>query len=175
MMNNASRIRLITFDAYNTLFKPKGSLSAQYVSVLTLHGDKPWLDHLTKERFIFYGRLKCVGSWGIQGWPTSGSRINYEALWFGVQETTTTIPILWCGPRHDFWRMVERGISRSEPSRIDRPLTQTSLFPHPHTLSLSLVSWSMTPFWKLVCQSTVRKEMITCWGHWLICYEKRPG
>lgn len=25
------RIKLITFDAYNTLFKPKGSLSAQYV------------------------------------------------------------------------------------------------------------------------------------------------
>ncbi|ORX54147.1 HAD-superfamily hydrolase [Hesseltinella vesiculosa] len=27
---NATRIRLITFDAYNTLFKPRGSLSAQY-------------------------------------------------------------------------------------------------------------------------------------------------
>lgn len=26
------RIRLLTFDAYNTLFKPKGSLSAQYAS-----------------------------------------------------------------------------------------------------------------------------------------------
>ncbi|EPB91148.1 hypothetical protein HMPREF1544_02028 [Mucor circinelloides 1006PhL] len=30
-MPNSSRIKLITFDAYNTLFKPKGSLSAQYV------------------------------------------------------------------------------------------------------------------------------------------------
>lgn len=30
------RIRLLTFDAYNTLFKPKGSLSAQYASNLTL-------------------------------------------------------------------------------------------------------------------------------------------
>ncbi|KAI8068456.1 HAD-like domain-containing protein [Gongronella butleri] len=27
---NASKIRLITFDAYNTLFKPRGSLSGQY-------------------------------------------------------------------------------------------------------------------------------------------------
>lgn len=30
-MPNSSKIKLITFDAYNTLFKPKGSLSAQYV------------------------------------------------------------------------------------------------------------------------------------------------
>lgn len=28
------RFRLITFDAYNTLFKPRGSLSAQYVRML---------------------------------------------------------------------------------------------------------------------------------------------
>jgi putative hydrolase of the HAD superfamily len=30
-MPNTSKIKLITFDAYNTLFKPRGSLSAQYV------------------------------------------------------------------------------------------------------------------------------------------------
>ncbi|KAI8071160.1 HAD-like domain-containing protein [Gilbertella persicaria] len=33
-----SRIRLITFDAYNTLFKPKGSLSAQYVEEASKFG-----------------------------------------------------------------------------------------------------------------------------------------
>lgn len=35
-MPSANRIKLITFDAYNTLFKPKGSLSAQYVSATHL-------------------------------------------------------------------------------------------------------------------------------------------
>ncbi|KAG1405308.1 hypothetical protein G6F60_003721 [Rhizopus arrhizus] len=30
-MSNLRRVKLITFDAYNTLFKPRGSLSAQYV------------------------------------------------------------------------------------------------------------------------------------------------
>ncbi|KAI8368054.1 HAD-like domain-containing protein [Blakeslea trispora] len=33
-----SRIRMITFDAYNTLFKPKGSLSAQYVEEASKFG-----------------------------------------------------------------------------------------------------------------------------------------
>lgn len=32
-MSNANKIKLITFDAYNTLFKPRGSLSAQYASI----------------------------------------------------------------------------------------------------------------------------------------------
>jgi hypothetical protein len=67
----------------------------------------------------------------------------------------------------EWWKEV---ISGNEPSWVDRPLIQTSLLSL--SLSLSLVSWSMTPFWKLVCQSKVRKEMITCWGHWLICSEK---
>ncbi|KAI9316360.1 HAD-like domain-containing protein [Dichotomocladium elegans] len=32
------RLRLITFDAYNTLFKPRGSLSAQYAQEAACHG-----------------------------------------------------------------------------------------------------------------------------------------
>lgn len=36
-MPNPNRIKLITFDAYNTLFKPKGSLSAQYVTYQVKH------------------------------------------------------------------------------------------------------------------------------------------
>jgi FMN phosphatase YigB (HAD superfamily) len=30
-MSKTARIKLITFDAFNTLFKPKGSVSTQYV------------------------------------------------------------------------------------------------------------------------------------------------
>ncbi|CAO3617490.1 unnamed protein product [Mucor hiemalis] len=39
-MSSANRIKLITFDAYNTLFKPKGSLSAQYVEEASKYGLK---------------------------------------------------------------------------------------------------------------------------------------
>ncbi|ORY99008.1 HAD-like domain-containing protein [Syncephalastrum racemosum] len=37
-MSNSLKIRLITFDAYNTLFKPKGSLSAQYAQEAAKYG-----------------------------------------------------------------------------------------------------------------------------------------
>ncbi|KAG2217814.1 hypothetical protein INT45_005415, partial [Circinella minor] len=36
--NMSARIRLVTLDAYNTLFKPKGSLSAQYAQEAVKHG-----------------------------------------------------------------------------------------------------------------------------------------
>ncbi|KAI9490071.1 HAD-like domain-containing protein [Zychaea mexicana] len=35
---SAARIRLLTLDAYNTLFKPKGSLSSQYAQEAVKHG-----------------------------------------------------------------------------------------------------------------------------------------
>ncbi|KAI8138147.1 HAD-like domain-containing protein [Fennellomyces sp. T-0311] len=34
----ASRIRLVSFDAFNTLYKPKGSLSSQYTQEAVRHG-----------------------------------------------------------------------------------------------------------------------------------------
>ncbi|KAI8972268.1 HAD-like domain-containing protein [Pilobolus umbonatus] len=43
-ISRSSRIKLITFDAYNTLFKPKGGLSAQYVEEASKYGI-----HVTKE------------------------------------------------------------------------------------------------------------------------------
>ncbi|KAI8337613.1 HAD-like domain-containing protein [Chlamydoabsidia padenii] len=64
-MNNSSRIRLITFDAYNTLFKPKGSLSAQYAHEASKVGFRLAPDSISKhfgtaykkqlQRSPFYG------------------------------------------------------------------------------------------------------------------------
>ncbi|CAO3660185.1 unnamed protein product [Rhizopus stolonifer] len=46
-MTNSNKIKLITFDAYNTLFKPRGSLSAQYVEEAKKYGIRVTKDQIT--------------------------------------------------------------------------------------------------------------------------------
>lgn len=53
MAGRATRIKLITFDAYNTLFKPRGNLTALYALEASYHGI-----HVSKEAINqHFGRL----------------------------------------------------------------------------------------------------------------------
>ncbi|CEP15675.1 hypothetical protein [Parasitella parasitica] len=68
IMANSRRIKLITFDAYNTLFKPRGSLSAQYVEEAKKFGIRVTREQINRnfgqeykkqlERAPFYGISK---------------------------------------------------------------------------------------------------------------------
>lgn len=49
----ATRIKLITFDAYNTLFKPRGNLTALYALEASHHGITVSKDEINKH----FGRL----------------------------------------------------------------------------------------------------------------------
>ncbi|KAI8093444.1 HAD-like domain-containing protein [Halteromyces radiatus] len=74
-MKNASRIKLITFDAYNTLFRPKGSLSAQYAheaskvgiqvspESITQHFGKAYRKQLQKSPFYGIGQGMTTEQW----------------------------------------------------------------------------------------------------------------
>ncbi|KAI9481641.1 MAG: HAD-like domain-containing protein [Benjaminiella poitrasii] len=53
MAGTATRIKLITFDAYNTLFKPRGNLIALYALEASLHGIQVSKDEINKH----FGRL----------------------------------------------------------------------------------------------------------------------
>lgn len=53
MAGRATRIKLITFDAYNTLFKPRGNLTALYSLEASYHGITVSKDEINKH----FGRL----------------------------------------------------------------------------------------------------------------------
>lgn len=53
MAGRATRIKLITFDAYNTLFKPRGNLTALYSLEASYHGIQVSKDEINKH----FGRL----------------------------------------------------------------------------------------------------------------------
>ncbi|KAG0182559.1 Haloacid dehalogenase-like hydrolase domain-containing protein 3 [Apophysomyces sp. BC1034] len=72
MTMNQSRIKLITFDAFNTLFKPKGGMSQLYVQEAAKMGIKVSLEDINRnfslmykhqvEHYPFYGRAQGMTS-----------------------------------------------------------------------------------------------------------------
>lgn len=75
MIGRATRIKLITFDAYNTLFKPRGNLTELYALEASVHGiqvsknainkhfGKLYRDHLEEKPFYGYHQGLSVRTW----------------------------------------------------------------------------------------------------------------
>jgi hypothetical protein len=75
MAGRVTRIKLITFDAYNTLFKPRGNLTALYALEASNHGvtvskdainqhfGKLYRDQLEQKPFYGYHQGLSVRTW----------------------------------------------------------------------------------------------------------------